>query len=89
MLLLNQLAYARLLLMQGTQQSAEKAIRLHLAAMKRSQVWLAEQLNVSQFWVGRRMTGAVTFNVDDLDRIAAVFGKTFDQLLADAEAVAA
>ena len=83
------LAYARLLDMQGTQHAAVKAIRLHLAAINKSQVWLADQLGVSQFYIGRRMTGAVTFNVEDLDRIAEVFGRTTDQLLADSQAVAA
>lgn len=87
--LLSKLAYARLLPMQDTNSAIVRSVRLHLAAKRRTQVWLAEQLGVSQFWIGRRMTGSTIFNVEEVDRIATAFGTTFEQLLADAEAVAA
>ena len=74
--------------MPSSQTAAEKAIRLHLAARNKRQVWLAEQLGVTSFWLTRRMTGVMEFSVTDLDRIAAVFGTTLENLLADAEAVA-
>lgn len=74
--------------MRSTQHDAEKAIRILLAARNERQLWLAEQLGVSVFWLSRRMSGSIAFNVDDLDRIAAVFGKTLDELLATAEVVA-
>lgn len=74
--------------MQSSQVAAETAIRLHLAARKRSQRWLAAELGVSPFWVSRRMSGSKTFDVDELDRIAAVFGVDLDRMLASAEAVA-
>lgn len=73
--------------MQSSQTSAEKAIRLHLAARKKNQTWLADELGESAFWIGRRMSGAVMFNLDDLDRIATVFGVTLDELLAAADAI--
>ena len=73
--------------MQSSQTTAEKAIRLHLAARKKNQAWLADQLGESAFWVGRRMSGAVAFDLTDLDRIARVFSVTLDELLAAADAV--
>lgn len=72
-----------------THTAIVRSIRLHLAAKKRTQVWLAEQLGVSQFWIGRRMNSATIFNVEEIDRIAEAFGITFEQLLADSQAVAA
>lgn len=83
------LAYARLLHMPDTQSAIIRSVRLHLAAKRRTQVWLAKQLGVSQFWIGRRMNNATIFTVEDVDRIATAFGTTFEQLLADSEAVAA
>ncbi|WP_248144914.1 helix-turn-helix domain-containing protein [Microbacterium aoyamense] len=74
--------------MPSSQDSATKSIRLHLAARNRPASWLAERLGVSPFWVSRRMSGATTWDVDDLDRIAIVFETSLDGLLADAEAVA-
>jgi len=74
--------------MQDTQSASAKAIRLHLAARNKTQTWLANQLGESAFWMSRRMTGAKTFNVDELDRIAGVFNTTLDGLLASSEAVA-
>jgi hypothetical protein len=73
--------------MQSSQTTAEKAIRLHLAARKKNQAWLAARLGESAFWVGRRMSGVVLFDVGDLDRIAAVFGVDLDDLLAAADAI--
>ena len=73
--------------MQSSQTTAETAIRLHLAVRKTTQTWLAEQLGESAFWVGRRMSGAVLFDLQDLDRIAAVFGVSLDELLAAADAI--
>jgi transcriptional regulator with XRE-family HTH domain len=74
--------------MQSSQAAATKAIRLHLAARDKRQAWLAEQLGVSPFWLSRRMSGTKTFDVEDLDRIADVFGTTLDALLSSAKAVA-
>lgn len=74
--------------MQDTQSAAVKAIRLHLAARNQSQTWLARQIDESPFWLSRRMTGTKTFNVDELDRIAAVFGLGLDELVQSAEAIA-
>jgi transcriptional regulator with XRE-family HTH domain len=74
--------------MQSSQEAAVKAIRLHLAARNKRQTWLALELGVSPFWLSRRMSGEKTFDVDELDRIAAVFDTTIDGLLASAKAVA-
>jgi hypothetical protein len=73
--------------MQDSQTTAITAIRVHLAVRNRKQPWLAESIGKSPFWLSRRMSGANMFNLEDLDRIAAVFGVTLDQLLAAADAV--
>lgn len=75
--------------MPDTQSAIIRAVRLHLAAKRKTQVWLAKQLGVSQFWIGRRMNSTTIFTVEDVDRIATAFGTTFEQLLADSQAVAA
>lgn len=75
--------------MPDTQTAIIKAVRLHLAAKRKTQVWLAKQLGVSQFWIGRRMNSTTIFTVEDVDRIATALSTTFEQLLADSEAVAA
>lgn len=73
--------------MQSTQHNAAMGIRLQLAALNKRQTWLAQQLGESPFWVSRRMSGVKNFDVDDLDRIAAVFGMTLEALLASAKAL--
>ncbi|MGF3055654.1 helix-turn-helix domain-containing protein [Microbacterium sp. YY-01] len=73
--------------MQDAQTLAEKAIRLHLAARNKNQAWLAAQLGESTFWVGRRLNGAIAFKITDLERIAALFGRTVDELLTDADKI--
>lgn len=75
--------------MQDAQSAIVKSVRLHLAAKKKTQVWLAAQLGVSQFWVGRRMNNSTIFTVEDVDRVAEALGISFERLLADADAVAA
>lgn len=67
--------------MQSSQITAEQAIRLILAAHKKSQSWLADQVNESPFWVTRRLNGIVNFDLEDLDRIAAVFNTDVPGLL--------
>ena len=71
--------------MQDSQTAATKAIRLHLAAKDKKQTWLAAQIGESPFWLSRRMSGAVNFDFDDMDRIAAAFGTDLLGLLADAD----
>lgn len=68
--------------MASSQTSAEQAIRLTLAAHNKSQAWLAEQIGESVFWVTRRLNGAVNFDLEDLDRVADVFGTDVSGLLA-------
>jgi transcriptional regulator with XRE-family HTH domain len=42
---------------------------------------LARRLGVSQTYVWRRMTGEVSFSIDDLDRVAQALGISVEQLL--------
>lgn len=67
--------------MQSSMDQAVKAISLLLVARGKTKVWLAEQLGESQFWVGRRMNGSVKITLQDLDRLAAVFGISVAELL--------
>ena len=73
--------------MQSSQISAEQAIRLILAAHNKSQAWLAKQVSESPFWVTRRLNGIVNFDLEDLDRIADVFGTDVPGLLGFAESL--
>jgi len=72
----------------SAQSSAVTAIRVRLAAMSKSQAWLADQIGESPWWLSRRMSGQQRFTTDDLDRIAAVFGTDIFGLLDTAKAVA-
>lgn len=78
--------------MQESQAAAELGIRLSLAAMplpeQRTQAWLAAQIGESPFWLSRRMSGTQRFTVDDLDRIAAVFGTDLVGLITSMKGVA-
>lgn len=73
--------------MQSSQISAEQAIRLILAAHNKSQAWLANELKESPFWVTRRLNGVVNFDLEDLDRIAAIFSTDVPGLLGFAESL--
>ncbi|PPF38376.1 helix-turn-helix domain-containing protein [Pseudoclavibacter sp. AY1H1] len=75
--------------MQTGNDAAAQAIRLLLAAHDKNQSWLAAQLGKSPFWIGRRMSHTVNFDLEDLGKIAAVFGLDIPGLLAVPEAVAA
>ena len=74
--------------MQTGNDAAAQAIRLLLAATDKNQTWLAAQLGKSPFWIGRRMSHAVNFDIEDLGKIAAVFGLDIPTLLAVPESVA-
>jgi hypothetical protein len=50
----------------------------------RSRRWLARALGTNDVWVGRRLNGKTKFSLDDLGRIAEVFGLTPAHLLSDA-----
>ena len=73
--------------MQSTQEAVTIAIRVRLAAINESQAWLAKQLGESSFWLSRRMNDQ-PFTLDDIDRIAEVFGTDIVGLLETAKAVA-
>lgn len=51
-----------------------RAVAHRLTRLHKSPAWLAEQLQVEQLWVSRRMTGQVTIDLDDVDRLAAALG---------------
>lgn len=74
--------------MQSSQTEVAKAIRLHLAATRQSQNWLAKQIGVRAAYLSDRMTGKRNFTTDDLDAIADVFGTDLAGLLVTAKAVA-
>lgn len=50
---------------------------------------LAETLALSEAAVSRRMSGAVAWNIDELDAVAALLDVSADQLLVDQAAAAA
>lgn len=74
--------------MQSTHATAVTAIRMLLASRGKSQAWLAGQLGETPFWLSRRMSGKKTFDVGTLDRIAAVFDLTTEEMLRLSLAVA-
>ncbi|MCO6558528.1 MAG: helix-turn-helix transcriptional regulator [Bifidobacterium sp.] len=67
--------------MQKTQQLLTTGIRMRLAAVGKSQRWLAEQVGVSQYALSRRMKGQITFDVDIADRIASALDTDFEGLM--------
>lgn len=73
--------------MQDAQTSATKAIRLQLAALDKPNAWLAEQLGKTPFWLSRRMSGKKFWDVMELSTIAGVFGLTYTELIASADAI--
>ncbi|MFT4156526.1 MAG: helix-turn-helix transcriptional regulator [Microbacterium sp.] len=75
--------------MQGTQELVERSIRMHLASRKQTQAWLAKQLGVTPFWISRRLSGEIPFDLEVLDRIATVFGIGIDRMIADGDALSA
>jgi len=70
--------------MQESRSVVIKAIRLHLAARNKKQPWLSARLGRSDFWLSRRMSGAVSFKVEELEEVAFVFGRTLPELIIDA-----
>ena len=74
--------------MQSSQTEVAKAIRLHLAAVRQSQNWIANQIGVRAAYLSDRMTGKRNFTTDDLDANADVFGTDLAGLLVTAKAVA-
>lgn len=52
--------------------SVATEVRAELGRQRRSGRWLAQQLEVSDAWVSRRLSNEYPMSVDDLDRIAAI-----------------
>ena len=64
-----------------SQGAAVMAISLLLTANNMTRRDLAAKIFESEFWLGRRLNSVSEFRINDLDRIAAVFGLTIDTLL--------
>lgn len=75
--------------MRSSADRAVQAILLLLVARDKTKTWLASELGESQFWVGRRLNGTVTPDLQDLDRIAGVFGISVPEMLAIPDAIPA
>lgn len=67
--------------MQSTQDLAAIGIRYRLFARQLSQRWLSDKLGWSVAKLQRRLQGAPTFKLDEIDRIAGIFGLTVGELL--------
>lgn len=63
-------------------------IRAELGRQGRNRAWLAEQLDVSEMWVSRRLRGLTVITPDDLERIARALGTTSGNLLPTSAAAA-
>lgn len=61
--------------------AAAQAIRLLLAAYDKNQAWLAAQIGESAFWIGRRQRNLTNWDIEDLGRVAKVFGIDVPTLL--------
>lgn len=60
--------------MTDAQQDVAAEVRAQLARAKRTGRSVALQLGWKQTYISRRLTGAVPFDVNDLDAIASVLG---------------
>jgi len=56
-------------------------VRALLGRRKMSASELARQLSLTQKYVSRRLTGETAFDLDDLEKIAAIFGVDVADLL--------
>lgn len=56
------------------QTPISKAVKVLLARTGKSQNWLADQLLVTPSWLSNRISGRVTWDTDDVARLATVFG---------------
>lgn len=61
-------------------------IRDHLSRLGMRQQDLAERIGERQNWVSKRLTGAVSFRLSDLERVARVLGVSVAELVDSAPA---
>jgi transcriptional regulator with XRE-family HTH domain len=62
--------------MSSLRESVAEEVRVLLARRRMTASALARQIDRSQSYMSRRLTGETAFDVDDLEAIAAVFGVT-------------
>lgn len=62
-------------------QGVSTEIRVLLARHGRTQADLADHLGLSAFAVSRRMTGAITWDIGELQQVAVWFGVTVHDLI--------
>lgn len=68
---------------QSLSQRVADNVRAELARAKISQAKLASEINFTQQAISRRLSGHVSFTIDELDSIAAVLGISLITLLGD------
>ena len=61
--------------------AATSSIRAEAARRNLSQAQLAEQIGMSKHALSRRMTGELSWDLDELDRISNLFGMATRDLL--------
>lgn len=66
---------------QNPTHSVAAEVRAELGRQGRNRSWLAEQLDVSDMWVSRRLRGQTRFTEDDLRRVAEALGVSAADLL--------
>ena len=62
-------------------------IKSELARRDQGQIDLANYLGENKMWMSRRMSGAVPFTIDEIERIAAAFEKPVAEMFAEAAPV--
>lgn len=67
--------------------AATSSIRAEAARRNLSQRELAEHLGISQAALSRRMSGANPWDLDELDRLASLFGMDARDLIPERSAV--
>ncbi len=65
-------------------QRVSAEVRAAMGRQRRTQSQLAQHLGVSQVTVSRRLSGEVSFTVDELERVAAFLSVPLAELLTDA-----
>lgn len=67
---------------QSTAQAVAANVKALMATREVTQVQLALAMGISQSAVSKRLRGTVPFDIEDLDRLSAVFGVRVTDLVA-------
>lgn len=62
-------------------------IKSELARRDQKQIDLANYLGENKMWMSRRMSGAVPFTIEEIERIAIAFEKTVAEMFAESAPV--